>query len=214
MDSEVLQFTSASYWIIFALMLVLGGMVGLGFWRRRQFAANWAELADHLNLAIHGGFLDAPVVSGVYRKRAVMLRSYIPCGTRNTWTKMMIEVDNPSRGSLLITRQGELERIGKRLGMLDQRVGDMAFDLHYLINSNPSELVSWLLGDRPDLRRCMLEGDIFRLELDGNELVCTHDRLEQDVDYLKATLNSLGELAERIDSLTVPSGGALSFTEA
>jgi hypothetical protein len=215
MDSEVLHITSASSWLTWSLALAAGTILAFSFWRKQRFTAGWAELAGQLGLSVHGGFLADPVVSGVYRNRAVTLRSYIPCGCRASWTKLIVEVANPVRGSFLITRQGELERIGKRLGMLDLRVGDMAFDLHYMITARPAELAFELLGDRADLRRCMLEGDVFRLELTGNELICTHDRLEHDAEYLAMALTALNELADHLDLLavSVPTG-VFSFTEA
>ncbi|MEA3397536.1 MAG: hypothetical protein U9R05_08750 [Chloroflexota bacterium] len=167
--------------------------------------ASWRELAEETSLAFRRGSWLLPgkaQVTGSYRGRALKLYSYSPI-IRDDPTRvtcLILQVNNVVHGTLRLERELIIRLIMGFLNPQQQyHSGDVAFNRAFLVESEPPEFATSLLGHpvlRQHLRRLRAGTTI---ELKGTYLSLKRVGSERDVVYLHFCLDVMSELADAIE---------------
>jgi hypothetical protein len=187
---------------IFVLITVIA--IAVSFSQRLQTAQDWEQFASRTGLTLtRGGMFNSHHVNGEVRHRQADLTTYEVRAGRSsiTYTRFSVSAANPSGAKLTLEPAGFLSKLGESMGMKDEKIGSDDFDSRFNIHCTPPEYASMLLGGDP-----MIQGSIsqiydkaFKLTLAGGSLMFTRRGVERDVLALERILNTLCDIAEKID---------------
>ena len=114
---------------------------------------------------------------------------------RNTWTRVFVEVRNPTLAGLHLRRRDVVDRLF-RLG--NAPVGDDDFDGRFLILSRDPGYVMMFFGDR-SLREMLVQADIQGVRLSGSSLEVFYGREERNPEHAVLLFDASAALADSID---------------
>ncbi len=145
------------FFVVLAFAIIIPVVLIYRIGMVRQMAS-WRELAEETGMAFRKGSWLLPgraQVTGSYRGRALELYSYSPI-IRNDPTRVMcltLQVNNVVQGTLRLEHELIIRLIMGFLNPQQQyHSGDVAFDRAFLVESEPPEFATSLLG-HPVLRQ-------------------------------------------------------------
>ena len=193
------------------VLVVVGIVVLLASMRLRAQVKAWGELASELRLTINRkGRPGAPVwLEGNYHGRPVILDTYTKTrhhsvsgkrrATVDTFTRLVMQVSNPSVLSFEPSREGALAKVTQRIVGKDIQTGDPELDKRLSINGEPEEGVQRLLTAEA-LRQPLLEAPKLDLRLsEAGELTYRQPGVEKDRQRLRSIFELLAALAREIE---------------
>jgi hypothetical protein len=192
--------------VVLAVPVVfLAGLFGIILALRRARLRRWQRIAARAGLRLNAKtIVDSPELSGDYRGRRLTMtiasRQKGSTRLRKTWTLVAAEVANPTFLGLKVYRQDVVDTLLTSLGLPDLKVGDVAFDKRFLIQSADPPTAKQLL-ENVELRNDLTRADIERVEMFGSKLVVYYAREERDAGHAQVLFDAVVRLANAIDSL-------------
>jgi hypothetical protein len=201
-DEEKKMTGSETIQLAAMLLLVLIGIgvlilfAGFDYLRRRARQQMWSELAARTSLTFEpGGVLSPMRITGTYRGHLLTLDTFTQ---RNTYTRIILSVNNPSALTLAIYDGNVLSKIGKALGKQGIQVGDDELDQRFTFKGQPETVIVGLLTSI-SLRQKLLEAGSLHVDVKDRELHFEQRGEESNADRLQFLFDLLGDLAEAID---------------
>lgn len=195
--------------VLIAVLVVIGVPVFLVMHlQRRAHIRAWSELAARLGLECDPGkYWGAPVVvRGDYQGHALTLDTFTRSsgsgkGTgQTTYTRIVLAVSNPTGLRLELSKEGLLEKVGKRLGAQDIQTGDAALDQRFVIKGEPEEAVRRVLTSEA-LRGPLIAASSMDLRVEGSEIRFQKPGVERDNERLRGLFDLLSALAREIERI-------------
>ena len=186
-------------WLVPPVVLI-GAIVAVGVLRHRARLRRYGAIAARTGHAVKPGVVNPPEVYGAYAGRPLVMRTTMPRPVaffRKTWTRVFVEVRNPSFVALRLRRRDVVDRLF-RLG--NAPVGDAEFDRRFMILSRQPGYVMMIFGDR-SLRALMLEANIQGVHLVNSSLEVFYGREERSPDHAVMLFDATVALAQSIDRL-------------
>ena len=193
------------------IFLCLGAAVvavaaALYLWVRRgvqDINRDWGNLGIATGLTLKpGGAFSQPELIGEYRQRPIHIYTY-SSGTqesRTTYTAVALMINSPPGGALEISPAAGLAAFfGKMVNAQDVEVGDPAFDSRFVVKSNPPDFAPKMLDDERLQAKIMELPGLFRIGIEGSNLVYAKGGLEDDANLLIRVFNVLSELADSLE---------------
>jgi hypothetical protein len=187
--------------VFFGLLAVI---LVFAFINRRARRAAWEELASQLGLNFDPGnyWRKSPSVSGTYHGHSLVLDTF-SCGAGNsriTYTRIVVELNNPSGLNLAISGEGVGSGLKKMFGVKEILVGDEALDAKFFIQGSPEVAVQRLLSNT-SLRQKLLETQSLHVELKGQHIIYQQRRFEANPEKLLNLFDLLANIAEAVNRL-------------
>ncbi len=199
MDTDTLLIVAA---IIVLALIVVTPVVLLQL--RRQERA-WSALAAQLGLAFNReGPLGSPVwLKGEYQGHPVVMDTYTERRgrgkqrTEHTFTRIIMQVSNPTGLRLHLAHEGVLAKVAQAVGGKDIQVGDAELDKRLSIKGEPEEAVRRVLSAEA-LRQPLLSAAKLDVRLEGEELSYRLPGVEKNGERLRAAFDLLAALATEV----------------
>lgn len=195
--------------VVGLVIIVVGAVVLLAARRLRAQVRAWSELASQLGLAINRkGRPGAPVwLEGKYQGHPVIMDTtmeshhYTSGGqsktTVDTFTRIIMEIDNPTGLVLALAKEGTFAKIAQSLGAKDIQTGDAVLDKALAIRGEPADAVVRLLASEA-LRQPLLSAPKLDLRLAGGELHYRLPGVENDTGRLRGAFDLMAALAAEV----------------
>ena len=195
--------------VVVLVIIVVGAFVLLASMRLRAQVRAWSELASQLGLACNReGRPGAPVwLEGKYQGHPVIMDTtmeshhYMSGGqnktTVDTFTRIIMEVGNPTGLGLALSKEGVFARVAQSLGAKDIQTGDAVLDKALAIRGEPEDAVIRLLTSEA-LRQPLLSAPKLDLRLAGGELQYRLPGVEKDPGRLRNAFDLLAALATEV----------------
>ena len=189
------------------IVAVPGFIVGVVFLILRghqQVNTAWEAFARSTRMTFNsGGTLGYPKVSGDYQGTLVALSVYVSGSGRHAtyYTQLTAAVKTAAGNSLSVYREGVVGWLDKALGGQDVQVGNEAFDLGYVVKSQPPDLAQRTLNSA--VCGAMLELGVRSMSLKEGRLQLYLLGVETKQETLTAFLEAARIVA---DSLTIWAG--------
>ncbi len=186
--------------IVTAIVLLITSL------QRRARVRAWAELAAKLGLVCESGRgpLSPVVVRGDYRGRALTLDTYYESQgagddrSTQTYTRVAMPVNNPTGLRLELSKEGVLNKVGKRLGAQDIQIGDPELDQRLIIKGQPEEKVKHVLASAA-VRQPLLSVSSLDVQLAGSEIRYKKPGVERDEECLRNVFDLMAALAAEVE---------------
>jgi len=187
--------------IFFGLLAVI---LVFAFINRRARRAAWEELASQVGLNFDPGnyWGKSPTVSGIYRGHSLALDSFsrVVGKSRTTYTRIVVELANPTQLNLSISDESVGSGLKKMFGAKEILVGDEAIDAKFFIQGSPELAVQRLLSGT-SLRQKLLETKSLSIELKGRQIVYQKRGFEANTERLLNLFDLLGDIAGGVERL-------------
>jgi hypothetical protein len=187
--------------IFFGLLAVILVFV---FINRRARRAVWGELGSQLGLNYYPGnyWGKSPSVNGTYHGHSLVLDTFSrgAGNNRTVYTRIGVEVNNPTELILSISGEGVGSGLKKMFGAKEILVGDEALDAKLFIQGSPEMTVQRLLSGT-SLRQKLLETQYLNIELKSKQIVYQKRGFEANPDKLLFVFNLMADIAEAVDRL-------------
>jgi hypothetical protein len=180
---------------------MIGGALGLAYYRLQARRRAWADLASRTGLAFEPGSLFAPPrVTGTYRQHQLTLDTFTRGSGKNQtiYTRIVIFADNRANVHLALYEEGFFSKVGKFFGREDVQTGDEEVDRRFIIKCEP-EIFASRLFTSINLRAKLLEIQPINIEVDGHELHYERRGVEMEGDKLLYLFDMLIDLAEFVE---------------
>lgn len=180
-------------------MVALG--VGMAYASRQARAKAWGELARRTGLALEqGSFFVPPRLTGGYRGHSLTLDTFTRGSGKssNTYTRIVIFVNNQANIYLALYEEGLFSKIGKFFGAEDVQIGDEEVDRRFILKSRPENFAARLFTSI-NLRSKLLQARAANIEVDGRELYFEQRGAERNTDYLQFLFDMLSDLADLVE---------------
>ncbi len=192
------------FWLV-PPVIILAGIVAIGFRLRKKLEKQWLAIAEHTGLRLKTSIVRQPQVVGDYGgRRLIMTPSGCPQGRagafRKRWTRVAIDVRNPEFIGLRILRQDIVDTLLTIVGYPDVRIGDATFDRRYLIHTRDTELTKQLLREAA-LRDALVRANVDTVEMFGTTLAVYYARQERDAVHAELLFTAAIHMANGIDAL-------------
>jgi hypothetical protein len=186
---------------IFAILLLVIVVV-VAYFSNKAHAQAWSELAARTGLACETGQYpwSSPRVTGNYRGHELTLSTFVRRHGKNstTYTRIVMDVPNPTGLQLQISNEGILGKMGKALGAQDIQTSDQELDQKFIIKGQPEGVIASLLTSS-SLRSRLMEIRSLNVRVDGTTLYFEKRGKELNLEYLQTLLDLFSELAQAIE---------------
>jgi len=187
--------------IFFGLLAVI---VAVSYFNRRARRAAWDELASQNGLIFEPGNYrgKSPSVSGVYRGHSLLVDTFTRGSgkSRTTYTRITLNVNNPTGLKLSISGEGVGSKLKKLLGAIEILVGDEAIDAKFFIQGSPEMAVQRLLSNT-SLRQKLLDSQSLHIELTGQRIVYQKRGFEANPEKLLYLFDLLGDIGMAVERM-------------
>lgn len=195
--------------VVVLVIIVVGAVVLLASMRLRAQVRAWSELASQLGLACNRkGRPGAPVwLEGKHQGHPVIMdttmesRHFTSGGqnrtTVDTFTRIIMEIDNPTGLVLALSKEGAFAKVAQSLGAKDIQTGDAVLDKALVIRGEPEDAVIRLLTSEA-LRQPLLSAPKLNLRLAGGELQYRLPGVETDTGRLRSAFDLMAALATEV----------------
>lgn len=203
---DLFSFSPCGVPLVFVLFVaaIMALSIFFAYRQRQVMLERWDQLAMRSGLTLdRGSWMVKPRIHGEYRRHSLELTTYTRSSGKHSTTYTLITLHLTNNTKLLsIASSGMLtEALGKALGMQDMQIGNEEFDKRFAIKSQPPEFAVELLGG--DLILCdsiaKLKSGWFELKVEGSKLTYREVGRETNPDRLETMLNTLSDLADKID---------------
>ena len=184
--------------------LIISGLVGIGIVRRRARLHRYRSIAARTGLSVTPGIVNPSQVHGTYRGRTLVMTTASTRPTwfswHRTWTRVIVNVDNPALVGMRIRRKDVLDRL-MRLDTI--RSGDREFDRRYLVLSRDAGAAMRILSD-PALRSSLVHADVNTVRLYNTSAHVFYARDERNPEHAERLFDASVRLAAAVDAIRYP----------
>ncbi len=204
-------FAMALPFILVILAIVVVGAIA--YFSHKAHAQAWSELAARTGLTCEIGRYpwSPPRVTGIYRGHQLDLSTFVRRHGKNstTYTRITMDVHNPTGLHLQIGSEGILGKVSKALGGQDIQTGDQELDQKFIIKGQPESVIASLLT-AGSLRQMLLATRSLHVKVEGTSLYFEKVGAEKNLEHLQSLFDLFSELAqavERAGRLAAPYSG-------
>lgn len=187
----------AEAWLV-PPVIIIASIVAIGVALHRARLRRYRAIAARTGLTVKSSVVNPVQIHGTYAGWPLVMTttSAQPAGWfRKTWTRVFVEVHNPTFVGLRLRRRDAVDRL---LGLGNAPVGDADFDRRFLILSREPGYVMMIFGDR-SLRDALVQANIEGVRLAGSSLEVFYGREERSPEHAVLLFDATAALATSID---------------
>jgi hypothetical protein len=197
--------------MVCCMFLFIGGIFGAVIYMaartNKEMAQGWADFGLRSGMAFtKGDFFKVSRLDGEYRHRPAVITHFTRGSSKHSRTYMTISLTlaSPPQAAFNLFPAGHTLDLGKLFGspMQDVQIGTPEFDNDFVIQGQPPEYISNLLGPDltlQDLIRQLKSQWFTRLVLQNGVLIYTQYSIETSADTLEQLIALTSDIADKIE---------------